>query len=144
MCTEKERSWTCPEDLPGLTPPARRSYWLKRKQLLRNTSRASTASTNLASSATLSTIWRCVCHHRSIIGSFVSVGCYVVVVVAVAVVVLVQTWRQLWRVMEMSDMVLLIADIRHPVMVIRKEILLLHQVVFFFPLPGSSFLTISL
>lgn len=28
---------------------------------------------------------------------------------------LVQTWRQLWRVLEMSDIVLLITDIRHPV-----------------------------
>lgn len=26
-----------------------------------------------------------------------------------------QTWRQLWRVLEMSDIVLLITDIRHPV-----------------------------
>lgn len=26
-----------------------------------------------------------------------------------------QTWRQLWRVLEMSDVVLLIVDIRHPV-----------------------------
>lgn len=27
-----------------------------------------------------------------------------------------ETWRQLWRVTEMSDLVLLIADIRHPVL----------------------------
>lgn len=26
-----------------------------------------------------------------------------------------QTWRQLWRVLEMSDIVLLITDVRHPV-----------------------------
>jgi len=26
-----------------------------------------------------------------------------------------ETWRQLWRVLEMSDIVLLIADIRYPV-----------------------------
>lgn len=26
-----------------------------------------------------------------------------------------QTWRQLWRVLEMSDIILLIVDIRHPV-----------------------------
>lgn len=26
-----------------------------------------------------------------------------------------ETWRQLWRVLEMSDIVLLITDIRHPV-----------------------------
>ena len=26
-----------------------------------------------------------------------------------------ETWRQLWRVLEMSDIILLIADIRHPV-----------------------------
>lgn len=26
-----------------------------------------------------------------------------------------QTWRQMWRVLEMSDIVLLITDIRHPV-----------------------------
>ena len=26
-----------------------------------------------------------------------------------------QTWRQLWRVLEMSDVLLLIADARHPV-----------------------------
>ena len=28
---------------------------------------------------------------------------------------IVQTWRQLWRVLEISDVVLLITDIRHPV-----------------------------
>ena len=28
---------------------------------------------------------------------------------------LVQTWRQLWRVLEISDVVLLITDVRHPV-----------------------------
>lgn len=28
---------------------------------------------------------------------------------------LLQTWRQLWRVLEISDVVLLIADVRHPV-----------------------------
>lgn len=26
-----------------------------------------------------------------------------------------QTWRQLWRVLEMSDIILLITDARHPV-----------------------------
>lgn len=26
-----------------------------------------------------------------------------------------QTWRQLWRVLEMSDIILLITDVRHPV-----------------------------
>lgn len=26
-----------------------------------------------------------------------------------------ETWRQLWRVVEMSDVILLITDIRHPV-----------------------------
>ncbi|KAF6113942.1 putative G protein nucleolar 1 (putative) [Phyllostomus discolor] len=26
-----------------------------------------------------------------------------------------ETWRQLWRVLEMSDIVLLITDVRHPV-----------------------------
>ena len=26
-----------------------------------------------------------------------------------------ETWRQLWRVIEMADMLLLITDIRHPV-----------------------------
>jgi len=26
-----------------------------------------------------------------------------------------ETWRQLWRVLEMADIVLLITDIRHPV-----------------------------
>ncbi|MBH0219665.1 hypothetical protein GH793_15910 [Listeria monocytogenes] len=26
-----------------------------------------------------------------------------------------ETWRQLWRVLEMSDVVLLIVDIRHPI-----------------------------
>jgi len=26
-----------------------------------------------------------------------------------------ETWRQLWRVLEMSDIILLIADIRYPV-----------------------------
>lgn len=27
----------------------------------------------------------------------------------------IETWRQLWRVLEMSDVILLITDIRHPV-----------------------------
>ncbi len=26
-----------------------------------------------------------------------------------------ETWRQLWRVLEMADVILLITDIRHPV-----------------------------
>lgn len=40
-----------------------------------------------------------------------------------------ETWRQLWRVLEMSDVILLIADIRCPVSVLT---LLLLSVLFFY------------
>ena len=33
-----------------------------------------------------------------------------------------QTWRQLWRVLEMSDIILLITDARHPVSPRRRQV----------------------
>lgn len=35
-----------------------------------------------------------------------------------------ETWRQLWRVLEMSEIVLLVADIRHPVRDARNFVFL--------------------
>uniref|UniRef100_W5L9P5 Guanine nucleotide-binding protein-like 1 n=1 Tax=Astyanax mexicanus TaxID=7994 RepID=W5L9P5_ASTMX len=39
-----------------------------------------------------------------------------------------ETWRQLWRVLEMSDVILLIVDIRHPVQVLQFPPALYHYI----------------
>lgn len=42
-------------------------------------------------------------------------GRYIITFLSVATSSCSQTWRQLWRVLEISDVILLIADVRHPV-----------------------------
>jgi ribosome biogenesis GTPase A len=38
-----------------------------------------------------------------------------------------ETWRQLWRVLEISDIILLITDIRHPVSCVWLMLFTLHD-----------------
>ena len=55
----------------------------------------------------------------------------------------IETWRQLWRVLEMSDIVLLIADIRHPVSTVCFHLLNSIEIINFLTIITACFYCIA-